>query len=172
MGLTRLDRVFIFVSIGIAIAGVAFVGGLENSQTTESMKTSQQQGETTVFQQGIFNQAMQGPKDKDVLKMPSIKTSMKLGGGGIMGPCDQYSDQPLGSQYRNCMNQGGGSWGGVAPAGSGGGGSWGSGVPAGPVGGGTTSHCASGWSGSSCNISSESHCAAGWNGPRCSDSSQ
>ena len=119
---------------------------------------SGKEDETTVFQQGIFNQAMQGPKDKDVLKMPSIKTSMRLGGGGIMGPCDQYSDQLWGSQYRNCMNQGGGSWG--------------SGVPAGSGGGGTTSHCASGWSGSSCNISSESHCAAGWNGPRCSDSSQ
>jgi len=57
--MSATDRAFIFVSIGITIAAVAFVAGLETTQTTDSMKkpeplTPQQEDETTVFQQGFL----------------------------------------------------------------------------------------------------------------------
>jgi len=61
---SSIDRAFLFVSIGIvaiAISGVAFLAGFDNTLTTDTSKkpvpvTSQQEDETTVFQQGLSPQ--------------------------------------------------------------------------------------------------------------------
>jgi len=60
---SSIDRAFIFVSIGgiaIAIAGVAFLAGFDNTLTNDTSKkpgpVTQQEDETTVFQQGLSPQ--------------------------------------------------------------------------------------------------------------------
>jgi len=91
--LTSVDRIFIFVSIGITIAAVAFVAGLENTQTTDTVKkpdplTQQQEDETTVFQQGLTPSQLQPlAKQKlqmDISKGPPLKVQMSI--------CNQVND--------------------------------------------------------------------------------
>jgi len=73
------DRAFIFVSIGviaIAISGVAFLAGLDNTPTDTSKKpgpVTQQEDETTVFQQG-FMPAITASK----IKTSDIKSGSQL----------------------------------------------------------------------------------------------
>jgi len=92
--MSSIDRAFIFVSIGIAIAAVAFVAGLENNQTTEASKVQEStiqktNEETTILQQGLTPSSQLQPLAKqklqlDISKGPPLKVQMSI--------CNQVND--------------------------------------------------------------------------------